>query len=58
MGDTINYQFIKNTIKYKSPWHCLWDNGKDGCAYRSKCWNKELAEIKKHKFYIKGEFYD
>lgn len=50
-GDVYD-NFQKEGQKYKSDWQCSY------CGYKDKCWSKELEEIKKHRFYINGEFID
>lgn len=46
----ITEDFQKDSVKYKSDWHCSY------CGFKDLCWAKEFEEIKKHRFFINGEF--
>jgi hypothetical protein len=51
-GDINSFDFQKDCVKYKTDWQCSY------CSYFNTCWKSELEEIKKHKFFIDGEFKD
>jgi hypothetical protein len=42
--------FQKDSVKYKSDWHCQY------CSWKSSCWSDVLKEILNHKFYIGGQY--
>lgn len=50
LGKEISFAFQKDGEKYKGDYQCSY------CQWKNKCWASELQEIKKHKFYIGGEF--
>jgi len=51
-NDKILDNFTKNKIKHKTDWQCSY------CQWKNLCWEKELQEIRNHKFYIDNEFID
>ena len=48
----ITEDFQKDGTKYKTFWSCNY------CGWKNLCWKKEYEEIKKHRFFINGEFID
>lgn len=50
IGDGLSWDFQKDSVKYKSDWHCSY------CQHKDLCWEKELNEITENSFYINGEF--
>lgn len=49
-GGKISEDFQRNKVRHKSDWRCSY------CQWHDLCWKDELEEIKKHGFYIDGEF--
>jgi hypothetical protein len=49
-GEKISEDFTKDKVKHKTAWQCSY------CQWKDNCWQTELEEIKKHDFYIDGQF--
>lgn len=48
----VSSKFQKDKIVYKADWQCEY------CQWKDLCWTHELEEIKKHTFFINGNFID